>query len=330
MVPRAMKAYLNCVLVLAVGFSGCTCDSEENWQVLDVRLKEARMGAAGATLDGRIYVFGGKSSSFLASAEAFDPLDGVVQPLEPMKTAREEAKAATVSGAIYLFGGETSVGRTDLVERYDPETDSYVPVASMPERKKDMAVGVIDGLIYICGGDTGTWSKRVDAFDPQTNTCERLADMHTPRKDAGAVAVEGKLYVFGGTNNAGTLTSTESYDPQSKKWTLRSSMPEGASSMAVGEYQGLIHLFGGRVGEDQYSATVYQYNPMNDKWKKLSDMPFACEEVVCGQVGTAFYLLSGHSGDGMALRSILRFGPAVPAGAGCRCHRRQYPTVLPN
>jgi N-acetylneuraminic acid mutarotase len=75
-----------------------------------------RGGAAGAVLNGRLFVFGGEgnpasgTNGVFPNIEAYDPVSNAWETLPPMQIPRHGYGAATLDGRIYLAGGATRQG----------------------------------------------------------------------------------------------------------------------------------------------------------------------------------------------------------------------------
>ena len=95
--------------------------------------RTAPAGAVGS--DGRIYVFGGITSTGLwTAAEAYDPDTDRWETLPSMPTAREAAAAVALGSRILVFGG---TGGATVVEYYDVVTRQWGTLATMPTARSD-------------------------------------------------------------------------------------------------------------------------------------------------------------------------------------------------
>lgn len=108
-------------------------------------------------LNGKIYIFGGLSSSTAMTDESFeyDPATDKWQALAPMGMTRSEAASAVgPDGLIYVIGGYSSFsdGRSDRVEAYDPSTDRWVAMASLPKTKGQLTAVSVAGKLFVLGG----------------------------------------------------------------------------------------------------------------------------------------------------------------------------------
>jgi hypothetical protein len=110
-------------------------------------LNKKRSGAAAATIDNTVYVFGGyDGSNYLKDGEEYDRRTDKWTLLDQhMSVARSWLAAATVGNAVYLLGGEPSASPwfTDVVECYDCVTNKFTSRKPLPSaRERLAAVGV--------------------------------------------------------------------------------------------------------------------------------------------------------------------------------------------
>eukprot|EP00927_Polykrikos_kofoidii_P060838 TRINITY_DN55748_c0_g1_i1.p1 TRINITY_DN55748_c0_g1~~TRINITY_DN55748_c0_g1_i1.p1 ORF type:complete len:668 (-),score=94.29 TRINITY_DN55748_c0_g1_i1:27-2030(-) len=132
-----------------------------------------------ATLESR----GARTTGTLAqgaarrSAERFDPVQGVWEPLPHMLAVRTQAAAVVAGGFVYAIGGRN--GRLTLadVERFDPSCANGVgewsAFAPLLEPRFGAAASVLCGVIYVAGGHDGRRAlASVERLDP---TCHGSA-----------------------------------------------------------------------------------------------------------------------------------------------------------
>jgi N-acetylneuraminic acid mutarotase len=85
-------------------------------------LPTPRSGTAGATLDGRVLVFGGEErAGTFEENEAYDPATDTWEKLAPLPTPRHGFGAATVDETVYLPGGAPVTGgsqQSDVLEAF--------------------------------------------------------------------------------------------------------------------------------------------------------------------------------------------------------------------
>jgi N-acetylneuraminic acid mutarotase len=137
-----------------------------------------RNSAAGAVVDGLLFVIGGRtvSDGNTAVCEVYEPTSDRWQQAAPLPAPiRQTAPrgqsglaAAVWNGKIYAFGGEwftpTSSGVYADVWEYDPRQDKWRAVAAMNRPRHGLgAVALADG-VYACGGATGPSDEGTSNF----------------------------------------------------------------------------------------------------------------------------------------------------------------------
>jgi N-acetylneuraminic acid mutarotase len=120
----------------------------------------ARYYSAACVVDGRIYVFGGKTEwgeVFVSTVEVYDPATDTWTQASDMPGARREHSASVVAGKMYIIGGDRVPGTPTplIVDVYDPSTDTWTTATRIPYPKWFHTAAVVDGKIYTFGGKPG-------------------------------------------------------------------------------------------------------------------------------------------------------------------------------
>jgi N-acetylneuraminic acid mutarotase len=102
----------------------------------------ARCRAGSAVLDGKLYVFGGRSrpgGAALDTVERYDPTSGAWEALASMVMKRLDHAGTVIDGKLYAIGG--CQGDNDTVERYDPNTNTWEVMAPLTVKRKHPVCG---------------------------------------------------------------------------------------------------------------------------------------------------------------------------------------------
>ena len=102
-------------------------------------LNEARYDAFGATMNGKIYVAGGKQELYvdksdLASCEVYDPSTDEWQVMTSLNVPRYSASMVCFKGALYVVGGMKSVSECGelSVEMFDSGVNEWHQKSAIP------------------------------------------------------------------------------------------------------------------------------------------------------------------------------------------------------
>ncbi|WP_319951935.1 Kelch repeat-containing protein [Paenibacillus sp. LS1] len=278
-------------------------------------LLEPRTGGATASLNGKIYYFGGASGSDHAasgikqnSTYEYDPTTDTWTVKANMPTARAGLTAVVYDNKIYAIGGYynvgTSVVRTNKVEVYDPSTDSWTTAANLLTARSWASSVALDGKIYVFGGGalvngTSTSLSSVESYDPISNTWSLKNKMPIAANAAATASVDGKVYMFGGAN---LLTSSiggiYEYDPALDSWTLKQNTTVRDSS-GIAVYHDKIYLLGGGTfsSGSQLSAlnSFDVYDPKTNTFNKVGSLTSPRSQLVSAVINNNLYIIGGTS-----------------------------------
>lgn len=117
----------------------------------------ARNSAAGAMLDGRWHLVGGRTvaGGNLAVHEVYDPSSKSWSTLAPLPKAQAGLAAVVVNNTLLAFGGEHFVdggGVFDQVWQYLPAEDRWQALTVLPIARHGHGAVVIDHQVYVIGG----------------------------------------------------------------------------------------------------------------------------------------------------------------------------------
>lgn len=229
------------------------------------------MGVATAYFDGKIYAFGGQSSSGpkTDATNAYDIATGNWTSLAPIPGgARGFAGAETIDGEIYVLGGSNSSDSLiNAFNKYDPSTDSWTPLQSGPSGMFAFGSAVYDGKMYVFGGWTGSRTNRAYVYDPATDTWTRLADAPYALNYHAFTEYKGKLISVGGSNGGHTDYVIE-YDPIADSWTVLNPFP-----ITFFSGKAVVCLESLYVVSAYPSKDVYRYVSETDSWEVIFTAP---------------------------------------------------------
>ena len=230
------------------------------------RLAAATHDAAGATLGGRDFIFGGGDQASTATVQALSgnrPATVAGQLPGP----RSDLAAVTADGTAYLLGGYDGAGY-DASVLATTDGRHFRTVARLPVPVRYPAVAALGRQIWVFGGQTpaGLTSdiQRISLPGAGAGAARAVVAGHLPRPAAAgaAFALGGALYVAGGQVTgappagqatvpaAGAVTTglVLRYRPGQPTATVAGTLPVPVSNAAVTVLSGTAFLIGGDDG----------------------------------------------------------------------------------
>jgi hypothetical protein len=164
----------------------------------------AQHDAQGATLAGKVYVFGGGSLSELDHIVSFDPVSGAVGSVGSLPHAQSDVAVAAIGGTAYIVGGYDGTNWLNTILAYRPGQPVRV-AGHLPVGLRYSAVSAADGKLVIAGGSTpSAASNAVYRFDPVTGRVVQIGRLPHPITHAGAATLGQFVYVVGGRGDSDT------------------------------------------------------------------------------------------------------------------------------
>ena len=241
-------------------------------------LPEVREGAAGAAINGLVYVMKGYSFGDTGDVRIYNPATNIWTNGNPsFNIGSEFYQGVAVNGKAYVIGGRPVFTIGSLVDVYNPATNFWSQGAPMPTPRAGHATVVVNGLIYVIGGRNGGAPfeglvlSTVEAYNPATNSWSTAPSMPTPRSDLAAAVVGGLIYAIGGWNGISTVGTVEAFNPATGAWTEKTPMPTPRGTLGAGVCgsQGTIRAIGGAAGFGNSTlATNEAYNPVTNSWSQ--------------------------------------------------------------
>jgi hypothetical protein len=205
--------------------------------------------AAGGVIGGKLFIFGGGSSTSSAAVQAFDPATRQGRVVAQLPRPLSDLASATIGATVYLVGGYD--GRTARTEIYATTDGTHFRLAGrLPAGVRYPAVAAIGGRLVIAGGNlsTGAPSTNVYAFDPGSGRARRLGSLATALGHASAVTVGAAVFILGGIDAAGAPVSTASRIDAAAGTIAAVPVNVPVADAASAELNGRTFLVGGRRG----------------------------------------------------------------------------------
>jgi hypothetical protein len=206
--------------------------------------------AAGGSIGGQAFVFGGGGAATTATVQSWSPATSAETASLPRP--RSDLASATIGGTTFLVGGFDG-STLDAVVLATSDGKSFVPKGVLMQPVRYPAVAAADGGVWVIGGVTGTSEgstadtntiQRVDARTGQTTVVGHLP---MPLGHASAVDVGGELVVAGGRTGTTPSDQVLRIDTVTGAVTLVGRLPgprSDAGAVVVGDTG---YLLGGEV-----------------------------------------------------------------------------------
>lgn len=290
-------------------YSGTGFSAGDQWFQLPA-MSYSRFGAAIATINNKIYVFGGWDGLGAVSnvVEVYDVQTQTWERKANMNTAVVYATAAVVGNSIHVLGGYNGSNILNRHQVYNTLTNTWLVSTNLPQARSGGSAAVLSEKIYLIGGFYNNTPVNTNyMFDPITAIWTSKAPMPTARTDFAIAQVYNGIYVIGGWNET-PLNTHEYYDPANDTWTTLYPAYYARAGCCAGVVNNKIYVMG---GGDQYSynSKTEEYDPLTNEWKLTASMP--APRSYCGAVsiGNAVFVVGGSFGQ--ALKSAFRYEPAL-------------------
>lgn len=185
-----------------------------SWEEIG-NMPEPRLGLGSAVIDGKVYLFGGKTSTGMFvlptdQVDVFDPLMNEWTEGPPLNQARTDFGNSSMENTIICAGG-SSVDPLSDVEILEDQT-AWTEIAPLDEPRSNSSAVFLDGQFVLLGGYTseGLSQYNLILVDDQW---EEFPEMLLPRYDHTSVELEGNIYVMGGRSGQHPMDSHEYYMP---------------------------------------------------------------------------------------------------------------------
>jgi N-acetylneuraminic acid mutarotase len=249
-----------------------------------------RMEAQAAAVGGRLYVFGGYTSTNwhpTTEVDAYDPGTNSWQKVGDEPIGRSHQGIATVGQYIYLAGGYPAKTPTRgqtfssaQVWRFDTVTRSFSSLPPLPQPRGSGVLAVTGGLLhFISGADpqrqdsASHWVLNLNGGSSWT----AAAPILTPRTHMCAATLGGRIYAVGGQQHQDAAArekgQNEVFDPSSGTWSTAAPLPDPRSHVACFVLGSRLVVAGGLLTPSTATNLVSAYDPGSNSWNALTPLP---------------------------------------------------------
>lgn len=185
----------------------------DSWEVIG-NMPEPRMGLGAAVVDGKVYLFGGKTSPGMFSVpsdrvDIFDPVSGEWSEGPSLNQARTDFGVSVKNDTIICAGG-SYVDPLSHVEIFVDQS-AWADVVALDRPRSNASGVILNGRFVLVGGYTsdGISATNLMLEDEQW---QEFPGLLLPRYDHTAVEFDGGIYVMGGRSGQQPLDSHERYE----------------------------------------------------------------------------------------------------------------------
>lgn len=257
--------------VYAVGgeVAGTAKDTVESYDVASqawtavASMSTPRRLASAATVNGKIYVFGGYAddvASPLDIVESYDPVTDSWTTHAAMPTPRLWMSAMAAAGKVYVGGGYSGtpspVTVLTSIDVYDPVADSWSTLKAAPVTWTNVwppYLAVADGKLFVLGTGSDN-AMHLVAYDPATDSWTELPAPPLEFFENSSVAAIGeRVYVFGVAGRVSDSSAVQVYTPSQQEWSLAPNLGISTKFFATESNGVLYGVLGSQLGPAFYS-----------------------------------------------------------------------------
>jgi hypothetical protein len=223
---------------------------------------------------GQVLVAGGMGTgtSFLSSAELYDPVTGGWRATGPMTVGRRSHTATLLpSGKVLVAGGCCDGGAVLIsAEVYDPVAGTWSPTRNMTSARSSHTATLLPSGKVLAAG----WDASAELYDPESESWNPTGSMHVARVVHTATLLPlGKVLVAGGCcDSSGMLDSAELYDPLTATWSETGNMAVARHSHTETLLPSGRVLVAGGSGHSGFLSSAELYDPVGGTWSAAQGM----------------------------------------------------------
>jgi DNA-binding beta-propeller fold protein YncE len=213
------------------------------------RLAVATHDAAGASLGGQTYLFGGGSVASVPAVQTFATgASFAAAVVGQLPAARSDATGVTAGSVAYVIGGYdgTSWDPSVLATR---DGRHFQVAARLPVPVRYAAVAEAAGEIWVFGGQTTSGATNaIQRISPATGQATVAGHLPARLQGATAIVLDGRIYLAGGVTAGATSTIVYRFDPVTSSVSAAGQLPVPVAYAAGTVTGGVGYLIGGEDG----------------------------------------------------------------------------------
>jgi DNA-binding beta-propeller fold protein YncE len=218
-------------------------------------LAAATHDAAGASLGGQTYLFGGGTAASVPTVQAIAAETVAAAGTAPkaavvgqLPAARLDASGVTAGSVAYVIGGYdgTSWDPRVLATR---DGQHFRVAARLPVPVRYAAVAAGAGEIWVFGGQAPSGAtSAIQRISPATGQATVVGHLLAPLQGAVAIVLDGQVYLAGGAAAGTTSPMVYRFDPATSSVSVVGQLPVPVAYAAGAVVGGVGYLVGGEDG----------------------------------------------------------------------------------
>lgn len=277
-----------------------------------------RFHVATALPNGTVLLAGGfDNSSFLASAEIYDPAGGTngtfTATSEPMSSPRYQASATLLpNGMLLIAGGFTGADYSNTTDVYDSSTDQFSSGLVMPESRCNHTATLLPATVLFAGGSGPAVVDTADLYPIAGGTFTAIATSMGSARTGGTATLlpDGKVLIAGGTDTvAAEVFDWESATPFAATVASMNAVHQyGTTSTLLND--GRVLIAGGSVGPTA-TAVVELYDPATGAFTATDSLSSTRQEHTATLLPDGNVLIAGGRNESQHLNTAEIFDPVA-------------------
>jgi DNA-binding beta-propeller fold protein YncE len=231
--------------------------------------------AAGASLGGKTYLFGGGAVASVSTVQAIAAAPSKAAVVGQLPAARSDASGVTAGSVAYVIGGYDGT-------RWDPRVLAtrdgrhFRVAARLPVPVRYTAAAAIGGEIWVFGGQarSGT-TNAIQRISPATGHATVAGHLLAPLQGAAAIVLDGQVYIAGGVAAGATSPMVYRFDPATSSMSAAGRLPVPVAYAAGAVTGGVGYLIGGEDGPRAVpTVTTLRLVPAGQTLPQASQAPW--------------------------------------------------------
>jgi N-acetylneuraminic acid mutarotase len=275
----------------------------------------ARRFISAATIENRVYVFGGidKQNLPLRDILCIDLEERTIKRVAEFPTERYAVSSAVAGGKIYLAGGYDTKGYYDDIFIFDPDSREIEKIGTLPEPRGFGAMVAYDRkLYYLFGWNGGGIGETVFEIDPAAGEAREFENGIPPVQYHTALASGEELYVYGGEDSENRYLD-EVYRINMKNWDIeeRWKLPFGIARSPAAILDGKLYIAGGWSGGSIKTVMRIDTRDPTPEVEEIGKIPHETGSFALSSFQGDLYLIGGTEERFKRQIRILRIHPGT-------------------